>query len=175
MIKLIGEYELRGSYFLDGQEGSQAGEVSYCSDGKLVGLVRDSNSPLDSKNPRYGNDKLLLGLHFTQEDAIAFLKLVPLKSFIAPVMWYAVSQNPCVGRNELGDIYSGHWQVAMMWTPANDLQAALDRGMPIMDELKGLDVEGLRKIYFNPESLALLRSTAIKMEQEGRLGFKKIN
>jgi len=72
MVELSGRYELKGNYFLDSREGSQVGEISLCSDNKLVGLVRDSNNTLDTVNPRYGKDKVLLGLSFPENRSIGF-------------------------------------------------------------------------------------------------------
>jgi len=86
-------------------------------------------------------------------------------------MWYAVSKN---SRNNGGleEIYEGHYQFAMMWTPADDLQRVLDKGIPSIEELKELDPEALRKIYFNPEKIDFLVRSAEDMGQTGKLEFR---
>lgn len=175
MVEITQRYELLGSYLLDGMEGSQKGEVYLCSDNKLVGLVRDSNSPLDTKSPRYGDDKVLLGLHFPEKMAIGFLKLVPYSSRIAPVMWYATSPKTPEDGNTLSDNYEGYYQFAMMWTPADDFQRVLDRGVPPIEELVALDPEALRKVYFSPKNIGFLVYTGIEMGQSGKLGFRRVN
>ncbi|VVB79004.1 Uncharacterised protein [uncultured archaeon] len=174
MVEVIGRYELRGNYVLDGREGSQVGEISYFSDNKLAGLVRDSNSSLDVKNPGYGKDKLLLGLHFPEQDSIAFLKLVPFNSGIAPVMWSAMAENPILGRDNIEGSYLGQYQFAMMWTPADDLQIILNRGITPMDEVKELDPNILKEIYFNTHNLDFLFSSGNEMGQTGKLKFRKL-
>ena len=174
MVEIVGKYELRGSYLLDGREGSQVGEVSLCSDGKLVGIVRDSNSSLDSKNPNYGKDKLLLGLHFPLRDSVGFLKLVPYNSHIVPVIWYANAKVPSAVRDELRENYIGYYQFAMIWTPADDFQRILDCGMPPIEEVLELDAESLRFVYFNDEKIGFISSSGEEMGQKGQIEFKRI-
>jgi len=173
-MKIISKYQLRGNYSFDGQEGSQVGEITLCSDGKLVGRVRDSNSPLDTKNPRYGLDKILLGLTFPEESSLGFLKLVPNKSGFAPVIWYATAVNPDSSKSGLFSEYDGLWQWGIMWTPAEKLQLVLNQGVPSIPDLIATNFPHLRDIYFNPENLKFLKESAEGMFQTGKLYFEEI-
>jgi len=174
MVEVIGRYGLRGSYLLNDLEGSQIGEVVLCSDGKLVGSVRDSNSPLDSQNLHYGLDKTLLGLIFPEDSSIGFLKLVPQRSGFSSVIWHATPVTPVSTQQGLYPEYDGLWQWGGIWTPADELQTVLDRGIPLIDQMIETPFPYLREIYFNPDRLKFLRESAEGMRQIGKLYFEKL-
>ena len=165
MANVLQAYDLNGSYVLNGVRGTQTGQVFYCNDCAIFGRISD-----DNKNPMKPHpviEKLFLGLHFPERDALAFMKLAPASASQWPVVWIMQSEQGAVGHRLSGN-YQGHWVLAGDIPFRDRLEELVEQENSGLGNISGSD---LRALYFPDEILTQVKGHALLYGQTGELTF----
>ena len=173
MVSKICEYSVEGYSIFRRCKIRQEGEVSYFSDGKLIGLVSDSCEHLVSDSCGHlVSTNLFLGVYLPEDSSLAFLKLPPINpEQVFPILFSMASEKLNKSPNPLGT-YSGLWSVVRNLPLIGNLEEVLDENpIKINRKLEKLPVEDLIRNYFNPRILSDVESSALKTRQKGRLTF----
>jgi len=142
-----GKYSVDGYYLYKGVRGNQSGEIEIFPDGKIIGKVIDADDTLNM-------EKLLLGVNFDEDRRIAFIKIAPglrRGNDVMPVMWDLRTANP-----EKNLVYTGHFGFLGDDFPILDeIERRLYQGTDL-GELKNINSQTLKKVYFNQDILKRL-------------------
>lgn len=161
----IQKYNIEGFYIFDGDKVIQTGKVSYYSDGRLVGLIRDR------KVEKF--ESLLLGVYDQRDCSLVFWKLPPNKRAASPILHSLASEKLNSSEIPIGT-YLGFWTGRSDIPCLRNLDEILSASyVKLSPELLDIPIEQLVQVCFNQELLKYIERAAAQRGFRIRLTFTK--
>lgn len=166
-MEMVAKYGLKGYFMYNGKRGNQSGEVVLCSDGKLIGIVRDND--YEQGTP---DEKLLLGLRSRENNSLMYIKISPGMQRVGDlqtVMWCLHSDYSLRGSGR-EESYGGGW-VFVSGLPMVDgiRQRLFEGGIPPIENLCNIPVGLMKEYFFQPEVLDACERRSVESKHFGGL------